>query len=94
MTRPAVVRSLILGCAGELDAVTFAGVVATATKQEQHECARQLAESWLARETAASSVLDLSMRQLFALGFSIVGGCGRVVNSSRSIANGARGRAR
>jgi len=30
MTRPAVVRSLILGCAGELDAVTFAGVVATA----------------------------------------------------------------
>jgi hypothetical protein len=50
MTRPAVVRSLILGCAGELDAVTFAGVVATATKQEQHECARQLAESWLARD--------------------------------------------
>ena len=30
MTRPAVVRSLTLGCAGELDAVTFAGVVATA----------------------------------------------------------------
>ena len=30
MTCPAVVRSLILGCAGELDAVTFAGVVATA----------------------------------------------------------------
>jgi hypothetical protein len=61
MTRPAVVRSLILGCAGELDAVTFAGVVATA-RIRPSVCQYSAIMSWARDNHGARIAVDLGHR--------------------------------
>ena len=58
MTCPAVVRSLILGCAGELDAVTFAGVVATA-RIRPSVCQYSAIMSWARDNHGARIAVDL-----------------------------------
>ena len=65
MTRPAVVRSLILGCAGELDAVTFAGVVATA-RIRPSVCQYSAIMSWARDNHGARIAVVLRVKWLYA----------------------------
>src|SRR6476661_2410106 len=66
MTRPAVVRSLILGCAGELDAVTFAGVVATA-RIRPSVCQYSAIMSWARDNHGARIAVDMGVEISMAL---------------------------
>jgi len=79
MTRPAVVRSLILGCAGELDAVTFAGVVATA-RIRPSVCQYSAIMSW-ARDNHGARIAVVLVHPGLP-------GVSRVISADRSICRG------